>query len=419
MPRDIYNTKSALNASNLKFIYQKYNGPVWVYEAETIINQIKQLQQFDVVRFAQKACSNLHILRLMKCHGVKIDSVSLGEIERALLAGFQSGYGADEIVFTADMFELSTLSKVLEYKITVNIGSIDMLIQLGSYSPGHKIWLRINPGFGHGHNYKTNTGGKDSKHGIWYKDLPQAVEYVKYYNFKLIGFHMHIGSGVNYRYLSEVCDAMVQQTLICDQDFMSISAGGGISVPYRFEDKNIDIQHYFSLWDNARQRISQYLKHPISLEIEPGRFIVAEAGVLVSQVRAVKFVDHRYFVLVDVGFNDFVRPVMYGSYHHVSLLPVDNRDIFSGPFYNTVIGGPICESGDLFTQDSDGKIISRQLPLAKVGDYLIFHDTGAYGSSMSSNYNSRPLLPEVLLERGEIRQIRRKQLFQELFILEQ
>ncbi|AKC60428.1 diaminopimelate decarboxylase [Blochmannia endosymbiont of Camponotus (Colobopsis) obliquus] len=418
MLHNIYTTQSALNASNLKVIYQKYNGPVWVYEAEIIINRIKQLQQFDVIRFAQKACSNIHILRLMKYNGVKVDAVSLGEIERALLAGFQS-QDDDEIVFTADILELLTLSKIVEFKIPVNAGSIDMLNQLGKCSPGHRVWLRINPGFGHGHHQKTSTGGVNSKHGIWYKDLSRAIECVRRYDLHLVGLHMHIGSGVNYEHLSKVCDAMVEQALTCGEDFTAISAGGGISVPYDIIDQSVNIKHYFSLWDAARQQISQYLEHPIALEIEPGRFIMAESGVLISQVRAVKSIGRRYFVLVDVGFNDFVRPVLYGSYHRISLLPADDRDIFAGPFYDTVIGGPICESGDVFTQDSEGKILPRKLPEVKVGDYLIFHDTGAYGSSMSSNYNSRPLLPEVLFEGGKVREIRRRQLMQELFVLEE
>lgn len=407
------------NYHNLKKLHQKYKGPVWVYDASIIIDRIIQLKQFDVIRFAQKACSNIHILKLMKNHGVKIDAVSLGEIERALLAGFNPKKRNSEIIFTADILEEETLLRILELNIPVNIGSIDMLIQLGLRSPGHKIWLRINPGFGYGHNQKTNTGGENSKHGIWHEDMPVALFYVRYYKLQLIGLHMHIGSGVHYKHLSRVSNAMVYQALKYRINLQVISAGGGLTIPYRHDDEVININNYFYLWNNARKCISKNLGHTVQLEIEPGRFLVAESGILITQIRVIKRVGNRYFALIDAGYNDLMRPVMYGSYHHISLIPGDNRNIVSEQLIDMVIGGPLCESGDVFTQSVDGTILSRQLPLsAKVGDYLVFHDTGAYGSSMSSNYNTRPLLPEVLLENGRIRQIRRKQKLSELFDLE-
>lgn len=419
MPHDIYGTASTLNAANLQPLHQQYGGPFWAYEAEIIVDRIARLRRFDVIRFAQKACSNIHILRLMRSQGVKVDAVSLGEIERALLAGYCPGANNDEIVFTADLFDSQTLARVVELDIPVNSGSMDMLAQLGSCSSGHRVWLRINPGFGYGHSQKTNTGGENSKHGIWHQDIPLALEYIRRYSLRLIGLHMHIGSGVDYNHLSQVCNAMVQQVLACGQDLSAISAGGGLSVPYQEGEETLDTDHYFGLWDTARQHISQHLGHLVTLEIEPGRFLVAEAGVLVTQVRAMKEIGRRHFLLVDAGFNDLMRPAMYGSYHHISLLPADNRDIYLQPLRDTVVGGPLCESGDVFTQNSGGGIVTRRLPPAKVGDYLIFHDTGAYGASMSSNYNSRPMLPEILFECGQARQIRRRQRPEDLFILEE
>lgn len=407
------------NYNNLKKLHQLYKGPVWVYDAEIIIDRISQLKQFDIIRFAQKACSNINILKLMYNNGVKIDAVSLGEIERALLAGFDPVKQSSDIVFTSDILEEETLLRILTLNIPVNIGSIDMLIQLGSRSPGHKIWLRINPGFGSGHSQKTNTGGENSKHGIWHEDIPLALFHIHYYKLQLVGLHMHIGSGVCYDHLSKVSDAMVYQTLKYNIDLKIISAGGGLTIPYQCNDEIININNYFYLWDNARKRISNKLGHLVQLEIEPGRFLVAESGILITQIRAVKKMGSRYFALIDAGYNDLMRPVMYGSYHHISLIPGDNRNIASEQLRDIVVGGPLCESGDVFTQNMNGTILSRKLPFSiRVGDYLIFHDTGAYGSSMSSNYNTRPLLPEVLLENGRIRQIRRKQKLEELFVLE-
>ncbi|KJV49918.1 diaminopimelate decarboxylase [Pantoea sp. BL1] len=415
MPRPLNNTETALTADNLLPLAQRYAGPFWAYDAAIIQQRIAQLSAFDVVRFAQKACSNIHILRLMRAAGVKVDSVSLGEIERALAAGFQPG--GEDIVFTADVFDQPTLARIAELKVPVNAGSVDMLHQLGAVSPGHKVWLRINPGFGHGHSQKTNTGGENSKHGIWHSDLPLALAAIQQHGLKLVGLHMHIGSGVDYGHLQQVCDAMVDQVIEFGQDLEAISAGGGLSIPYRFGEEAIDTQHYFGLWSGARDRIAAHLGHPVKLEIEPGRFLVAESGVLVSQVRAVKEMGSRHFVLVDAGFSDLMRPSMYGSYHHISVLPADGRAL-SDATVESVVAGPLCESGDVFTQLEGGKVETRALPAMQVGDYLVFHDTGAYGASMSSNYNSRPLIPEVLFENGSPREIRRAQTIQELLALE-
>ena len=191
----------------------QFGTPLWVYDAATIRQRIAQVSNFDTVRFAQKACSNIHILKLMREQGVKVDAVSRGEILRALAAGYVAGKGVEgpsEIVFTADLFDAATLDCVVEHGVPVNAGSIDMLHQLGARSPGHAVWLRINPGFGHGHSNKTNTGGEHSKHGIWHTDLPLALQTIREQGLTLAGLHMHIGSGVDYGHLAEVCGAMVE-----------------------------------------------------------------------------------------------------------------------------------------------------------------------------------------------------------------
>ncbi|UDG00068.1 diaminopimelate decarboxylase [Enterobacter cloacae] len=418
MPRPLNQTDTDLNADNLLRLPAEFGCPVWVYDAQIVREKIAALHQFDVVRFAQKACSNIHILRLMREQGVKVDSVSLGEIERALAAGYDPKTDPDAIVFTADLIDDATLARVHELQIPVNAGSVDMLEQLGQVSPGHRVWLRVNPGFGHGHSQKTNTGGENSKHGIWYADMPAAREVLQRYNLKLVGIHMHIGSGVDYGHLEQVCGAMVRQVIDFGQDLEAISAGGGLSIPYREGEESIDTDHYYGLWSAARDKVAAHVGHPVKLEIEPGRFLVAESGVLVAQVRSVKEMGSRHFVLIDAGFNDLMRPSMYGSYHHISALAADGRDLTDAPRIDTVVAGPLCESGDVFTQQEGGKVETRALPEVKPGDYLVLHDTGAYGASMSSNYNSRPLLPEVLFDSGKARLIRRRQTIQELLALE-
>ncbi|HEX8957498.1 MAG TPA: diaminopimelate decarboxylase [Burkholderiaceae bacterium] len=406
-----------INDQTIAALAAEFGTPLWVYDAATIKSRIAALRQFDTVRFAQKACSNSHILRLMRAEGVKVDSVSAGEIVRALHAGYTAGGADSEIVFTADVIDRATLELVAEHGIPVNAGSIDMLEQLGVRSPGHAVWLRINPGFGHGHSQKTNTGGEQSKHGIWHSDLPQALAAIARHQLKLIGIHMHIGSGVDYSHLENVCDAMVELVVGMKHDLQAISAGGGLSIPYREDEPRVDTAHYFSLWDEARKRIAAHLGHAVHLEIEPGRYLVAESGCLVSEVRAVKDMGANHFVLVDAGFNELMRPAMYGSYHEISIVPAAGTTAVRAT-RNCVVAGPLCESGDVFTQEDGGIVTQRQLPDPQLGDLLVFHDTGAYGASMSSNYNSRPLIAEVLVENGKGRLIRRRQTVVELLALE-
>jgi diaminopimelate decarboxylase len=406
----------------LSTLAQRHGTPLWVYDAQTIERQITALRQFDVVRFAQKANSNTHILRFMKQLGVVVDSVSLGEIERALAAGFKPGLhdGHAEIVFTADLLDHATLARVVELGIPVNCGSIDMLDQLGAARPGHPVWLRINPGFGHGHSNKTNTGGEHSKHGIWHTALAQALQKVRANGLHLLGLHMHIGSGVDYSHLQEVCGAMVDlvQTVKAQgMDLQAISAGGGLSIPYQTDEPQIDTLHYFQLWDAARRQVADLLGHPVTLELEPGRYLVAESGVLVSEVRAVKDQGSQHFVMLDAGFSDLMRPSMYGSYHGMSVISSQGQPSSAAPV-PSVVAGPLCESGDVFTQGEGGVVLQRDLPAAQVGDLMVLHDTGAYGASMSSNYNTRPLAAEVLLQGGSARLIRRRQTVDELIALE-
>lgn len=395
---------------------RQYGTPLWCYDAQTIRARIDQLQGFDVIRYAQKACSNLHILRLIREQGVRIDAVSLGEIERALLAGYSTAGDPAGIVLTCDLFDEATLRRVVELNIEVNTGSIDMLRQLGQQSPGHRVWLRINPGFGHGHSRKTNTGGENSKHGIWHEQVQEALSVIRQFGLKLVGLHMHIGSGVDYVHLEQVSSAMVSAVKALDHDIEAFSIGGGLSTPYRVGDEPVDIQRYANTWRQAKQDIEAFLAHPVRMEIEPGRFLVAESGYLVTEVRAVKKVGSRNFILVNAGFNDLMRPALYGAYHHMTLLDSQGVPV-SRAEHLCVVGGPLCESGDIFTQDEQG-VTPRLLPEAQVGDLLVMHDTGAYGASMSSNYNSRTLLPEVLIELGQAKLIRRPQPLSDLLALE-
>lgn len=391
-----------------------HGTPIWIYDAAVIRRQAQTLASFDTVRFAQKALSNLSVLRLMKQEGIKLDAVSLGEIERAIRAGFDpksNSSGASDLVYTSDVFDRQTLSRVAELGIEVNLGSLDMIRQLGAVSPGHRVWIRINPGFGHGHSPKTNTGGPNSKHGIWHDQLPQALALLDQHQLHLVGVHVHIGSGVDYAHLGQVCEAIAHVLEAIDRPIEALSAGGGLSVPYRDGDPQIDVEHYFSLWDAVRRRAEEQFGRPVRLELEPGRYLVAESGALVCEVRAVKQQGANTFTLVDAGFNELIRPTLYGSYHRVSLLP--QRP--AGHEIQTIIAGPLCESGDVFTLEGDGSLRFETLDQPHPGDLIVFHNAGAYGSTMSSNYNSRTFAPEYLMDGDASRLVRQRQTFDELF----
>jgi diaminopimelate decarboxylase len=409
--------QTSLDSARLARLAQQYGTPLWIYDAAVIRERIRQLRAFEVIRFAQKACSNINILALMRSEGVAVDAVSEGELERALVAGYRPDGEPAGVVFTADLLTPSALARVVSLGVEVNTGSIDMLAQLGQADPGHRVWLRVNPGFGHGHSQKTNTGGENSKHGIWHADLPAALEVIRRYQLKLVGLHMHIGSGVDYGHLAQVCGAMTETVLGLGHDLEAFSTGGGLSIPYREGEARVDTAHYFAMWDQARGRMAEGLGHAVRMEIEPGRFLVAEAGLLLAEVRAVKDMGANHYVLADAGFNDLMRPAMYGSFHGISVLRRDGIEP-AGPARPTVVAGPLCESGDVFTQHEGGTVQPRPLPEARVGDLLVLHDTGAYGASMSSNFNSRPLAPEVLVDGDQERLIRRRQTIQELLALE-
>lgn len=379
--------------------------------------RVRHLQAFDCIRFAQKANSNVHVLRVLRDMGVLVDAVSLGEIERALRAGYVPGTPAHEIVLTADLIDEATLARVIALKIPVNCGSPDMLEQLGRRAPGHPVWLRINPGFGHGHNRKTNTGGPLSKHGIWYEGLRDALRLVETYGLNLIGIHMHIGSGVDYAHLNRVCDSMLDIVRQLDLPIEAISAGGGLTVPYQSGEPEIDTAQYYEAWNATRLEVERITAGRVRLEIEPGRYLTANAGVLVAEVRAVKAVADNYFVLVDAGFSELARPILYGSHHDIGFMTPAGEPV-AGPVASIAVAGPLCEAGDVFTQHDGGFVAFRDLPLPQVGDLAVLRDTGAYGASMSSNYNSRPLVAELLFDNGRLTTIRKRQTIDQLLDLE-
>jgi diaminopimelate decarboxylase len=397
---------------------RRFGTPAYIYDAAKIAERIADLAAFDVVRYAQKACSNLAIVDLVRRHGALVDCVSAGEVHRAKAAGFKSGQEVHppEIVYTADIFDREALDYVAEHDIHVNCGSPDMISQYGERMRGRSITLRVNPGFGHGHSQKVNTGGTQSKHGIWHEQIEECIERAQKYRLTISGLHMHIGSGTDLAHLTQVAAAMEKAALAVGSSITSISAGGGLPVPYREGQNFIDIAAYFKVWDSTRHRLATEFGHEISLEIEPGRYLVAESGYLITEIRAIKQAGENTFYLVDAGFNNLARPILYGAYHPMAICPAHGGGE-SGrprPMRDVVVGGPLCESGDIFTQEEGGVVARRELPQAEVGDFLVIGIAGAYGYVMASNYNSKPLVAEVLIEDGTPHLVRKRQTFDDL-----
>jgi diaminopimelate decarboxylase len=408
---------------NVADLAREHGTPLYAYDADMIRRRCRDLAAWDTVRFAQKACSNLAVLDLIRREGVVVDAVSTGEIHRALKAGYSAhadrAAAADglppvhPIVYTADIFDRPSLDAVAKLGIHVNCGSADMIEQLAERVPGANITLRVNPGFGHGHSQKTNTGGEGSKHGIWHEDIPEVLRRAEWAGLSVSGLHMHIGSGTDLAHLAEVASALERVAIEIGRSLTMVSAGGGLPVPYKPGEVHADLGGYFQLWDAMRKRLEERFGHRIRLEIEPGRYLTAESGYVVTEVRAIKRQGSRKYLLVDAGFNTLARPVLYGSYHPMSLCPAkadSAADLVAGAAAEEVaVGGPLCESGDIFTQTDGGFVASRALPPAQVGDLLVIEIAGAYGFVMASNYNSKPLPAEVLIDGDKARLVRARQ----------
>ncbi|MGI6419523.1 MAG: diaminopimelate decarboxylase [Thermoguttaceae bacterium] len=411
-PPEFSPIRTAIAGMPVVEIARKFGTPTYVYDAAKIVERLADLAAFDTVRYAQKACSNLAVIDLIRRHGGLVDTVSAAEIRRALAAGYSPEGSPPPIVYTADIFDAEALDLVVEKNIHVNCGSPDMIDQYGSRAPGRQITLRINPGFGHGHSRKTNTGGDHSKHGIWHDQLHDCLVNADNYGLCVSGLHMHIGSGTDLAHLSQVCAAMEKAAAELGRSLRMISAGGGLPIVYKPGDSFVDLGEYYARWDAARKRLEDRFGRQIRLEIEPGRYLVAESGYLVAEVRAVKKQGGNTFYLLDAGFNNLARPILYGAYHPVSVAPADGE--MNRPLQPVIVGGPLCESGDIFTQEEGGFVAKRDLPAATVGDLVVIECAGAYGFVMSSNYNSKPLAPEVLIQEGRADLVRRRQTFEEM-----
>ena len=395
---------------DVRQISEEFGTPVYVYSMTALRHSIEEIKKLSpVTRYAMKACSNPRVLKEMVDHGIKIDAVSVYEVRRAIKAGFKP----DDICFTSDVFSnADDVQFCLENKIFTNCGTLGMLEEYGcsfnKVGQGNpKVSIRINPGEGAGHSKKTNTGGPYSKHGIWFENLGEARDIAKRHGLIISGVHTHIGSGGDMDHLKRITGKLVDFAKEFDE-LEVVNFGGGLPYQYNPDLPQEDISRYKSILTERMGVLEEHFGRKIICEIEPGRRFVAGCGYLVGEVRAL---NHTFeedgkrldYVLGNIGFCHLIRPMAYGSFHPIWIVGDD-----LGPEQNIVVAGPVCESGDVLTQENE-EPVPRRLPMPKVGDLIVVGGAGAYGFSMSSNYNTQPLIAEVAVEGDQCQLTRRRQ----------
>jgi diaminopimelate decarboxylase len=384
-------------------VAEEFGAPVYVYDAEKIINQYNKLKKafapVDVqIKYACKALNNSSILKLLKKQGSGLDTVSINEVKLGLRAGFLP----NEIIFTPNCVSIEEIQEAVELGVHINIDNISILEQFGSiYGNSVPCCIRINPHILAGGNSKISTGHIDSKFGISVYQLRHVLRVVESQKIKVNGLHMHTGSdildpGVFLQGAEILFDAARD---FKDLEFLDF--GSGFKVAYKEGDITTDIEELGSALATRFLEFCKDYGRDLELWFEPGKFLVSESGFFLVKVNVLKQTTATVFVGVDSGLNHLIRPMLYDSYHHIENIsnPEGKQRIY------TVVGY-ICET-DTFGWD-------RKLNEVREGDILCFRNAGAYGFTMSSNYNARFRPAEVLLYDGKAHLIRQRETFEDL-----
>ena len=387
-------------------IADEFGTPVYVVDEQRVRENYRNIHEafsrfIDTkIHYACKANTSLAFLRILEQEGSGIDAVSIGEVLTCLKAGFTP----DRIMYTGVSVSDAELKAVADTGVMINVDSACELERLASIAPCSDISFRITPGVGSGHSAKVTTGNKGAKFGIPLDEVISTYARAKDLGFNIRGIHAHIGSGGQtvepFMDMMEVLIEIVNELKGIGIDLEFIDMGGGIGVPYRPQEDEMDVGE---LAANLTAMIEDETDIK-TLILEPGRYISADACVLLTRINDVKDAGTKKYVGVDAGFNTLVRPAMYDSYHHVAVANKMGKACTDK--YDIV--GPICESGDYLAHD-------RVLPDPQPGDIVAVYDAGAYGFSMSSRYNSRPLCAEVLVNDGKADLIREAETVEDLW----
>jgi diaminopimelate decarboxylase len=382
---------------------QAFGTPLYVYHAEKITEQYQKLTQaFSAhptrIFYACKSLTNINILKHLKSLGSNLDCVSINEVKLGLLAGF----APKEILFTPNCVAFEEIKEAVALEVNINIDSIAMLELFGNYYGNtYPICIRINPHIEAGGNYKISTGHIDSKFGISIHQIRHIVRVVKTTNLHIQGLHMHTGSEIkDINVFLQALEVLFSVAEHFDQlEFLDL--GSGFKVPYKEEDRETDIVTLGQKLNVAIKAFEKEYGKPLEIWFEPGKYLVSECGYLVVNANVIKQTTATVFVGVNSGFNHLIRPMFYDAYHKISNLSNPN----GAERIYTVVGN-ICET-DTFAWD-------RVLNEVREDDLLVFHNAGAYGFEMSSNFNARLKPAEVMYKEGTCSLIRKRQVFENL-----
>ena len=387
----------------LTSIANQFGSPIYVYDAEKMEHQYKRLTQaFQNVpqlriNYAVKALSNVNILSYMHNLGAGLDTVSIQEVK----LGLSAGVPAQMIIFTPNGVSLEEIEEAAALGVQINIDNLSLLEQFGSKHPDVPVCIRINPHVMAGGNANISVGHIDSKFGISIHQLPHIVRIVENTGMRINGIHMHTGSDILDIDVFLHAAEILFTTAKSFHDLEFLDFGSGFKVPYHPNDIETNIEE---LGQKLGERFKSFCKDygkELTLAFEPGKFLVSEAGYFLTQVNVVKQTTSTVFAQVNSGFNHLIRPMLYGSQHHIENISNPNG---RERFYSVV--GYICET-DTFANN-------RRINEISEGDLLCFHNAGAYCFSMASNYNSRFRPAEIFWHQGEAKLIRIAEQFDDL-----
>ncbi len=399
----LINNKYQSGGVDLEQIAQEFGTPIYVYDSEIILKQYNRLKNafssVDVkIKYACKALNNTNVLRLLKHAGSGLDTVSINEVE----LGLQAGFKPEEIIFTPNCVDFEEIKQAVAKGVHINIDNIAILEHFGAeYGNRIPCCIRLNPHILAGGNSKISTGHIDSKFGISVYQLRHVLRVVNTYHINVNGLHMHTGSdildpGVFLQGAEILFDAAKDFP-----DLAFIDFGSGFKVAYKENDVTTDIEELAQALEMRFADFCNLYGRKLELWFEPGKFIVSEAGYFLVKANIIKQTTATVFVGVNSGLNHLIRPMLYDSYHEI--INISNPD---GKQRIYTVVGYICET-DTFGWD-------RKMSEVHEGDILCFKNAGAYGMTMSSNYNARFRPAEVLIHNGKAHLIRKQETFEDL-----
>jgi len=397
-----------LDFNSARAVAASFGTPAYVYDKTALETNAAAVLAFPNAfgltgRYAMKASPNAAILKLFDRVGLHFDASSGHEVRRAMAAGV----AAEKISLSAQEVP-SDLGELLEAGIQFNACSLSQLECFGQLCSGGEVGIRFNPGAGSGGNNRTNVGGPSSSFGIWHEWVPQVKAIALKYDLTVVRIHTHIGSGSDPAVWVKVAD-MNFELVSQFPDVKTLNLGGGFKVGRMANEKSTDLQ---VVGEPVKQKFEAFAKktgREIRMEVEPGTFLLANAGSLLSTVQdVVSTGESGYdFIKLNSGMTELLRPSIYGAQHPIFLLQGEESTT-TKPY---VVVGHCCESGDILTPASgDPELLStRDLPEANIGDLCVIDGTGAYASGMTpKHYNSYPEAPEVLLDEARIPHLIRK-----------